>query len=82
MQTFAEFLAESFDSDAKLSWDYPRRSHATTTFSVDRIKVIVSFEQRETNGPWYVVFEVDQGDSTAVAHSSFEIFNVVFQAVE
>jgi hypothetical protein len=82
MQTFAEFMAESFDSNAKLSWDYPGRSHATATFNVDRIKVIVSFEQRDTNGPWHVLFEVDQGDSTAIAHSSFEIFNGVFQAVE
>jgi hypothetical protein len=82
MQPFAEFMAESFDSNAKLSWDYPRRSHATATFNVDRIKVIVSFEQRETNGPWHVVFEVEQGDSTAAVHSSFEIFNGVFQAVE
>ncbi|MGO9258750.1 MAG: hypothetical protein ACLQU1_20885 [Bryobacteraceae bacterium] len=82
MQTFAEFMAESFDSNAKLLWDYPRRSHATATFNVDRIKAIVSFEQRDTNGPWYVVFEVDRGDSTAAVHSSFEIFNGVFQAVE
>jgi hypothetical protein len=82
MQSFAEFVAESFDSNAKLSWDYPRRSHATATFNVDRIKVIVSFEQRETDGPWNVVFEVDQGDRTVAVHSSFEIFNGVFQAVE
>lgn len=82
MLTFAEFMAESFHSNAKLSWDYPRRAQATATFSVDRIKVMVSFEERETNGPWHVVFEVDQGDSTAAVHSSFEIFNGVFQAVE
>jgi hypothetical protein len=82
MQTFAEFMAESFDSNANLFWDYPRRSQATAKFIVDRIKVIVSFEQRDTNGPWHVVFEVDQGDSTAAVHSSFEIFNGVFQAVE
>ncbi len=82
MQTFTEFMAESFNSHAKLVWDYPRRSHATATFSVDGIKVTVSFEQREATGPWHVVFEVDQSDSTAAVHSAFEIFNGVFQAVE
>jgi hypothetical protein len=82
MQSFTEFMAESFNSNAKLAWDYPRRSHATAAFSVDGIKVIVSFEQRETNGPWHVVFEVEQSESTAAVHSSFEIFNGVFQAVE
>jgi hypothetical protein len=82
MQTFAEYMAESFNSNAKLVWDYPRHSHATATFGVDGIQVIVSFEQREATGPWHVVFEVDQSDSTAAVHSSFEIFNGVFQAVE
>jgi len=82
MLTFAEFMAESFHSNAKLIWDYPRRSDATATFLVDGIKVTVSFEERDANGPWHVVFEVDQSDSTSVVHSSFEIFNGVFQAVE
>jgi len=82
MQTFAEYMAESFNSNARLVWDYPRRSHAIATFGVDGIKVIVSFEQREPTGPWHVVFEVDQSDSTAAVQSSFEIFNGVFQAVE
>jgi hypothetical protein len=82
MQTFAEYMAESFNSKAALVWDYPRRSHATATFGVDGIKVIVSFEQKDVTGPWHVVFEVDQSDSTGAVHSSFEIFNGVFQAVE
>src|SRR6202050_3871707 len=82
MQTFAEYIAESFHSNAKLVWNYPRRSHATVTFGVDGIKVIVCFEQRDAIGPWHVIFEVDQSDSTAAVHSSFEIFNGVFQAVE
>ena len=82
MQSFAEFMAESFNSDASLIWNYSGRSLATATFSVDRLKVVVSFEQRETGGPWHVAFEVDQSDSTAVAHSAFEIFNGVFQAVD
>jgi len=34
MQTFAEYVAESFHSDAKLVWDFPRRSHATAAFGV------------------------------------------------
>ncbi len=42
----------------------------------------MNFEERETDGPWYVVFEVTQAPATAVAHSAFEIFNGVFQAVE
>ena len=58
MQTFAEFMAESF------------------------LKVTVSFERRAADGPWHVVFEVEQGESTEVAHSAFEIFNGVFQFVE
>jgi hypothetical protein len=88
MQTFTEFMAESFNSSARLVWDYPRRSHAAAAFSVDGINVTVSFDlyqkapKRDTNGPWHVVFEVDQSDSTAAVHSSFEIFNGVFQAVE
>jgi hypothetical protein len=49
---------------------------------VDGIKVIVTFEQRDPNSSWHVVFEVDNTDSTATVHSSFEIFNGVFQAVE
>jgi hypothetical protein len=82
MQTFPEFMAESFESHADLRWDYPRRSYATAAFGVDGINVLVSFEQREMDGPWHVAFEVDQGDRTAAVHSSFKIFNGVFQAVE
>jgi len=82
MQTFAEFMAESFNSDTELVWDYRRRSYATASFSVDGIKVTVSFEQRDADSPWHVVFEADQSDSTSAVHSAFEIFNGVFQAVE
>jgi hypothetical protein len=81
MQTFAEFIAESFHSEAKLNWNLAGSKHVTATFTVDEIKVVVSFEQRERNGPWHLVFEVKQGDSTAAVHSSFEIFNGVLQAV-
>jgi hypothetical protein len=82
MQSFAEFMAESFNSSARLTWDYPRRSYATAKFSVDDIKVVVSFEERAADGPWHVLFEVDKNDTTAAVHSAFEIFNGVFQAVE
>jgi hypothetical protein len=82
MQAFAEFMAESFNSETHLVWDYPRPSLATAAFGVDGLKVVVSFEQRDTGGPWHVLFEVDQSDSTAAVHSSFEIFNGVFQAAE
>ena len=81
MQTFAEFIAESFHSEAKLNWNLARSNHVTATFTVDEIKVVVSFEQREHNGPWHVVFEVEQGDNTAAVHSSFEIFNGVLEAI-
>ena len=81
MQTFAEFIAESFHSEVKLNWNLAGSNHVTATFAVDEIKVVVSFEQREHRGPWHVVFEVEQSDSTAAVHSSFEIFNGVLQAV-
>ena len=81
MQTFAEFIAEAFDSHARLTWDYPRRSFATAVFDVDAIRVTVSLEEREAGGPWYVAFEVNQGDRLPAVHSAFEIFNGVFQAV-
>jgi len=81
MQTFAEFVAESFHSEVCLNWNLTRISLVTATFAVDGIKVVVTFEQRQDSPAWYVVFEVEQSDSTATAHSSFEIFNGVLQAV-
>ena len=80
MHSFAEFMAESFNSDTRLIWNYAQASVATASFKVDDLSVAVSFERRET--AWYVVFEVDRGDNTAAVHSAFEIFNGVFQAVE
>ena len=84
MQTFTKFMVELFDSHARLSWDYSSRSSVTATFTADDIRVTVSFEQRATDGPWYVMFEVDQGDraATTLIHSSFKIFGGVFQAAE
>lgn len=82
MQSFAEFMAESFHSNTRLLWNYPSRSQATAKFTIDAIQVTVTFEQRDPNGPWHILFEVDQGGRTDIAHSSFAIFNGVFQAVE
>jgi hypothetical protein len=84
MQTFAEFMAESHRSNVRLTWNLASLGHATASFTVDSVKVIVSFEQREANAPWQVVFEVGKGmtTDTELAHSSFSIFNGVFQAVE
>jgi hypothetical protein len=83
MQTFAEFVAESFHSEVSLNWDLARINLVTATFAVDEIKVVVTFEQRKDSPAWYVVFEVEQSDSTATAtvHSSFEILDGVLQAV-
>jgi hypothetical protein len=82
MQSIAEFMAESYRSNTPLTWDVTSVSLATAAFAVDLVKVVVSFERREAAGPWYVAFEVDRGDSTAIAHSAFAIFNGVLQATE
>jgi len=83
MQSFAEFMAESYRSNVRLTWNLASRNHATASFTVDAVKVIVSFEQREAGGPWHVLFEVNkrQTSDTELAHSAFSIFNGVFQAV-
>jgi hypothetical protein len=89
METFAEFMAESFRSNVSLTWNLLHshsagRNQATASFTIDNVKVIVSFEQREANGPWHVLFEVDKGDKTdtQLVYLAFSIFNGVFQAVE
>ena len=82
MQSLAEFMAESYRSNTPLTWDVTGVSRATAAFAVDLVKVVVSFERREATGHWYVAFEVDRGDSTAIAHSAFAIFNGVLQATE
>jgi hypothetical protein len=81
MASFAEFMAESYRSSVRLTWNLSSRRHATASFTVDTVKVIGSFEQREEGGSWHVVFEVDKGERTEVAYSAFAIFNGVFQAV-
>ena len=82
MQTFAEFIAESYRSNLRLTWNLASPVKTTASFTIDSIKVIVSFEQREAEAPWHVVFEVDKGERTEVAYSAFGIFNGVFQAVQ
>ncbi len=69
MQSLAEFMAESFNSNVPLTWDLSGLARA------------VAFERRGNGGPWHVTFEVAKGDSTEIAHSAFAIFNGVFQAV-
>src|SRR5262249_12989476 len=78
---FAEFIAESYRSDVELIWNLAGRNCATASFSVDLVKVRVTFEHREEAGPWHVLFEVEKAESTKVATKAFAIFNGVFQAV-
>lgn len=82
MQSIAEFMAESYRSNTSLTWDVTGVTLTTAAFAVDLVQVVVSFERREAAGPWYVGFEVDRGDSTAIAHSAFATFNGVLQATE
>jgi hypothetical protein len=82
MATFAEFMAESYRSNVPLIWNLSGQTKVTAAFALGRVKVIVSFEQRETEGAWHVSFDVEKGENIEVAHSAFAIFNGVFQAVE
>jgi len=82
MQTFAEFMAESFRSNLPLTWDLRGQSHATARFSEGSVNVVVSFEQQEPQGPWHVTFEIERGETTEAVCSAFSIFNGVFQAVQ
>ena len=82
MPGLAEFIAESFYSEVCLNWRLQSASHAIASFTVSSIAVEVSFEQRETGGPWHVAFTVSRGESVELAVvSAFRIFNGVFQAV-
>ena len=81
MQSLAEFMAESFNSNVPLTWDLSGLSHAVASFTVDSVKATVSFERRGNGGPWHVTFEIEKGDSTEAVRSAFAIFNGVFQAV-
>ncbi len=80
MSSFAEFIAQNYESSVELIWDYPARGRAVARFAIDTLKATVSFEQRESNGAWHVAFEVADTDVTHAARSSFALFNGVFQA--
>jgi hypothetical protein len=82
MQSFAEFVAENFESTADLFWDNPRQGLATARFSVRNVAVTVLFEQMEPEWRWHVGFTAERGDPTEVATAAFELFNGVMQALE
>jgi hypothetical protein len=82
MPSFAEFVAENFESAVDLFWDNPRQGFATARFSIRNVAVTVSFEQIEPGSPWRVSFTVERGHSTEVANAAFELFNGVMQAME
>jgi hypothetical protein len=82
MQSFAEFVAEHFDSTVDLYWDNPRRGYATARFGVKDVAVTVDFEQMDSDSPWRVGFTAERGEPTQVVLAAFEILNGVMQAVE
>jgi hypothetical protein len=82
MSSFAEFVAENFESAVNLFWDNPRQGLATARFSVRNMPVTVSFEQMEPQSPWRISFTVERGQPTEVANAAFELFNGVMQAME
>jgi hypothetical protein len=82
MQSFAEFVAENFESTVDLFWDNPRPGLATARFSVRNVAVTVLFEQMEPESPWRAAFTAERGEPTEVATAAFELFNGVIQALE
>jgi hypothetical protein len=81
MASFAEFIAEEFQSEVALTWDLKDKAHVTAIFTVSSVTVQVAFEQREPQGPWHVSFDVRRGDANERTQLAFHIFNGVFQAV-
>jgi hypothetical protein len=83
MQTFAEFIAESFDSDVHVNWKLKTTRHAVAAFAVKSITVEVDFEQREHDGPWHVSFNTLHGEVADLKNEMLAIrrLNGVFQAV-
>jgi hypothetical protein len=83
MQTFADFIAESFDSEVQVNWKLKSRVQVVATFTVKSILVQVDFEQREHNGPWHVSFNTLHGELTDLKNEMLAIrrLNGVFQAV-
>jgi hypothetical protein len=83
MQTFAEFIAESFDSDVQVNWKLKSTAHIVATFRVKSVHVEVDFEQREPNGPWHVSFNTLHGEMSDLKNEMLAIrrLNGVFQSV-
>ena len=81
MASFAEFIAESFYSTVKLTWNLSGSTRSTASFSVESIDVQVLFEQQEAGAAWNVSFDVKRGEASLAVHASFQIFNGVFQSV-
>lgn len=63
MQSFVEFIAESFDSDVPVNWKRKSLSRAVAAFQVNSIVVEVDFEQRE---PAAVVFIAKDEDRAGI----------------
>ena len=83
MKSFAEVVAECFQSEVEVTWKRKSTAHVFAAFTVKSIAVEVSFEQREHDGPWHVGFDtvhVDSEDRTNLA-LAFRVFNGVFQAI-
>jgi len=70
----------------KLTWDYPHVGYARAKFSPAEadmlVRITVSFELRETDGPWYAAFSVGGISIESGVHKAFDIFNGVIQAIE
>ena len=80
MQSLAEFMAESFNSNVPLTWDLSGVSRTVASFTVDlSVKATVTFERHA--GPWPSYLRSRKGDSTEIAQA-FAIWGTgVFQAV-
>jgi hypothetical protein len=83
MKTFAESIAESFESEVNVNWRLDSKTHAVASFAVKSIGVEVDFEQRERDGAWHVAFNTVRADLVDRANITlaFPIFNGVFQCV-
>lgn len=83
MSSFAELIAEAFDSEVELTWKLKSTTHAAAVFEVRSIVIEVDFEQREAKGPWHIGFNTIGGESEDRTNMAlaFRIFNGVFQAV-
>ena len=83
MASFAEFIAQEFESTVSVTWKLKSVTQAVATFAVKSITVEVDFEQREPNGPWHVSFNTRDGDLTDLKDEmlAFRRLNGVFQAV-